>query len=360
LKPGILNLEYETWIATLAGPLVDRTEHYFLFDSHYALAKTHWQQVATDGHAKLVVMEALKCPLPNANNGEDNAVFKSLIGTLIKCPGPGHCADPLMCKAGFFQVTVPESSKQTDESELPDWIDDDPMPSCPLGRCPLRKRFAPRKCPLRISRRTHADNVASSFSCRLQWKARRAEIDCLGKQAADLCETAKRIAVLADTTLFRAYGGQSAAQSAPTDSAALPVHTPPNWRLLVCLQQIWMTKSGQAFPPCARIVLDYMGHSIHHPHQISLAQFCAHHLGQVIYNLDMLAIARTTKLTATSKEKVEDETTEEVKTRVDPVVEFYGGEQTDEPEDEEAGAGSWRPSFFLFARQIDSYTVQTF
>ena len=56
-------------------------------------------------------------------NGEDNAVFKSLIGTLIKCPGPGHCADPLFCKAGFFQVIVPESNTQTPASELPDWFD---------------------------------------------------------------------------------------------------------------------------------------------------------------------------------------------------------------------------------------------
>ena len=63
----------------------DRAEHCFLFDSHYALAASHWQQLVTDGHAKLVVMEALKCPMPNVNNGEDNAVFKSLIGTLLKC-----------------------------------------------------------------------------------------------------------------------------------------------------------------------------------------------------------------------------------------------------------------------------------
>ena len=74
---------------------VDRAQHCFFFDEHYALSTSHWQQLITDGNAKLVVMEALKCPLPTLNNGEDNAVFKSLIGTLIKCPGPGHCADPL-------------------------------------------------------------------------------------------------------------------------------------------------------------------------------------------------------------------------------------------------------------------------
>ena len=103
---------------------LNRAEHVFLFDAHYALASSHWQQLNTDGVAKLVVMEALRCPPSSLNNGEDNAVFKSLIGTLIKCPGPGHCADPLFCKAGFFQVTLPESSPQTEAHELPNWIDD--------------------------------------------------------------------------------------------------------------------------------------------------------------------------------------------------------------------------------------------
>ena len=152
--------------------MVDRAEHCFRFDAHYALANSHWQHLVTEGHAKLVVMEALRCPLPNLNNGEDNAVFKSLIGTLIKCPGPGHCADPLFCKAGFFQVTVPDSSTQTLASELPDCID--------------HEHCTRRKCPLHISRRTHADSMPSTFSCRLQWKARRAQIEVLAKQAADL------------------------------------------------------------------------------------------------------------------------------------------------------------------------------
>jgi len=267
-------------------------------------------------------MEALKCPLPSLNNGEDNAVFKSLIGTLIKCPGPGHCADPLFCKAGFFQVTIPDSSKQTPASELPDWIDHD--------------RCTPVKCPLRISRRTHADDVPSTFSCRLQWKARRAEIEVLAKQATDLSHDAKRIPVLADTTLFRGF--QSGRK------AKRPVESPPTWRFLVCFSQIWMKKSGRAFPPFARTVLEYMGNSIHHPHQMSLAQFSAYHLREIIINLDMLAIARSTKLTATSKEKVEDETVEHVNASGSLLeTEFHGGEHGDEPEDDDVGAGTWCP-----------------
>jgi hypothetical protein len=130
--PFLFDMDFHTYIRfTVRKPRpkqleifdADRTDHVFLFDSHYALAASHWQHLDTHGRNKLVVMEALKCPQSSLNNGEDNAVFKSLIGTLLKCPGPGHCADPLFCKAGFFQVTVPESSTQTQASELPDWID---------------------------------------------------------------------------------------------------------------------------------------------------------------------------------------------------------------------------------------------
>ena len=91
----------------------DRAEHAFLLTALYLLSTSHWQVLKIDGLCTLVMMEALRCPPASLNNGEDNAVFKSLIGTLIKCPGPGQCANPLFCKAGFFQVEVPESAVQT-------------------------------------------------------------------------------------------------------------------------------------------------------------------------------------------------------------------------------------------------------
>ena len=110
---------------------------------------------------------------------------------------------------------------------------------------------------------------------------------------------------------------------------------------------MWISKSGQAFPPFASTVLEYIGRSIHHPHQISLAQFSAYHLREIIYNLDMLAIARTTKLTASTKETVEDESLEHAHASAAAAeTEFYGGEQMDEPEDEDIAASeAWRPRF---------------
>ena len=69
----------------------------------------------------------------------------------------------------------------------------------------------------------------------------------------------------------------------------------------------------------------------------------------------MLAIARTTKLTATSKENVEDETSEHVNASGSlGETEFYGGEQTEEPENEEVGATAWRP---MFSFSLDRLTA---
>ena len=83
---------------------------------------------------------------------------------------------------------------------------------------------------------------------------------------------------------------------------------------------------------------------------MSLAQFSAYHLREIIFNLDMLVIARTTKLTTTSKENVEDETLENVNVSGLAVeTEFYGGEQADqlESEDEDVHAEAWRVRDFL-------------
>ena len=63
---------------------------------------------------------------------------------------------------------------------------------------------------------------------------------------------------------------------------------------------------------------------MHHPHQLHLAEFCAWHLDQVLHNLDMLAIARSTKLIKKGGRPIEDEATEgEAGAR--RATEFYGG-----------------------------------
>ena len=51
------------------------------------------------------------------------------------------------------------------------------------------------------------------------------------------------------------------------------------------------------YPPWASRILEYLGHVMHHPDQLTLAEFAAVHLREVIFNLDMLSVARTAKLT---------------------------------------------------------------
>ena len=52
----------------------------FLFEPHYELGKTYVQLISWP--ARLPVMEALKCPSPAVGDGEDNAIYKSILGTL--------------------------------------------------------------------------------------------------------------------------------------------------------------------------------------------------------------------------------------------------------------------------------------
>ena len=67
-----------------------------------------------------------------------------------------------------------------------------------------------------------------------------------------------------------------------------------------------MSQGG--YPSWAPRMLECLGHVLHHPAQLSLAEFSAFHHRDVIFNLDMLTIARTAKLTPpTEKIKAEDE-----------------------------------------------------
>ena len=98
------------------------------------------------------MLEALRCSPPDMNNGEDNAMYKTLMGTLLTCPGQSRCNDPLLYRPAFFPPTDP-----------------------------------------------------TTFNCRQQWKARRAEIELLAVRAEEKSNAAKRIPVLADTTLCRTH-----------------------------------------------------------------------------------------------------------------------------------------------------------
>ena len=232
----------------------ERKAYLVLFDAHYALADSFVQELDLQGQCTVVALEALKCPTPDLNNGEDNAAFKSLLGTLLTCPGRGHCNDPLLARKTLFQCSYPSS-----EDEAP------------------------------------------VFTCRHQWRARRAEIEVLACRAEAAANAAKRIPVLADVTLVRSH------------RASLAGTAQVRWPQWLCFTQLWMQKSQSGYPCWAPCILEYLGHKMHHAAQLSLAEFAAFHLRDVIFNLDTLTIARTTKLTPPESDKVkaEDEASRE-------------------------------------------------
>ena len=151
-----------------------------------------------------------------------------------------------------------------------------------------------------------------------------------------------------------------AARTPHGDSAAGPAHSPPTWSFTLCCTQMWMKKTGQPFPPFARTVPEYRDKHIHHPYQMSLARFSAYHFQEIISNLDMLAIARTTKLTATSKEKVEDETSTHVNAPGSLGERVLWRRTSRITRTRRGWCRSVASDVQLIARQIDSYTVQAF
>ena len=121
---------------------------------------------------------------------------------------------------------------------------------------------------------------------------------------------------------------------------------------------MWNQTTGRAYPPWAALVPEFLGLAMHHPTQISLAEFAASHLRDKIFNLDMLSIARTTKLHAESAVKAEDETVEtEPKAPAVMETEFHGGEGAaqEELEDENQNADRVTPCHAFDVDVLSSY-----
>ena len=51
---------------------------------------------------KIARFNMARCEKENVNDGEENAQFKAMQCALVRCPGPGLCADPIMCAGTLF------------------------------------------------------------------------------------------------------------------------------------------------------------------------------------------------------------------------------------------------------------------
>ena len=77
-------------------------ERIFAFDPHYKLAAGYMQVLLPAIRRKIARFNMARCERENVNDVEENAQFKAMHCTLIRCPGLGSCADPLMCATALF------------------------------------------------------------------------------------------------------------------------------------------------------------------------------------------------------------------------------------------------------------------
>ena len=94
----------ERWPKPIRGQSLTqgRLGRIFAFDPHYKLAQGHMQVLVLAQRRKIARFNIAKCEKENVNEGEENAQFKAMHCTLLRCPGPGSCTDPLMCAGALF------------------------------------------------------------------------------------------------------------------------------------------------------------------------------------------------------------------------------------------------------------------
>ena len=158
-----------------------RQDLIFAFDDHYKLAPNYMQVMVPAGRRKIARFNMAKCEKENVNEGEENAQFKALHCALVRCPGPGSCADPLMCAGTLFP------------------------------------------------------NAAGEYRFATAWRARESEIKVLARRGYAKKLKARRLETLHDTTLCKVL--QSTADPHPDETLVTPEARTASTMLQIDLQR---------------------------------------------------------------------------------------------------------------------------
>ena len=183
----------------------------FPFEPHYALSRSYGQRIRTP--ACIPALEALKFVPPEERTREENALYKLLVGSLVRCTCPESCCDPLLFK----------------------------------------------------SRLTRSGSAAKpgSWSWRLTWKARRAELEVLARRGECKTDNARRVPCILDTTMLR---GLLPDASSPGDKRAASMPC----LLRATLAQYSLARFGLARPDAFEPLLQFLGIANTHPDQLTL------------------------------------------------------------------------------------------
>ena len=131
----------------------------FPFERHYKLAGTY-MQVLRKNLNRIPRYVGPNCLREIVNGGEENAAYKAFHCSLMRCPGIGQCAEPSMCSSVLFP------------------------------------------------------NAAGVFVFKSSWRAREAEILTLAARGRAKKDMARKLEVLADTTLCKVRDNSDAQERA--------------------------------------------------------------------------------------------------------------------------------------------------
>ena len=280
--PYLRDLPFHTYAEYVDRVRVSRNSSHeqqlFKFQPHYVLSKFYCQRIKTP--ARVPVLEALRFMPPGEGTREDNALYKHIVGSITECTCTDGCSDPLLFKPFMFKAGSAEK--------------------------PGPWRFC------------------------LAWKARRAELEVLARRAERKTQRARRVPCILDTTLVRGWAPRSSAGAPSLSDAAPPM-------LRATLAQLGVSRFGTVWPDAFGTILLFMNASNVHPDQLTLAEFAAFRTRALVQNLDMMAVARTVRLTQASESK--GQTTDEPRDLASASdkyqQEFMGGEHDDNKDDAE-------------------------
>jgi hypothetical protein len=224
------------------------TTRYFPFEKHYCLSKEYCQALR---RVPTIVPRTVgpQCLQVSVDGGEPNALYKATLFTPLRCMGPEHCADVQHCSPALF----PDSR--------------------------------------------------GKFSFRSAWKARRAHIEILADSGQGKTDRAKRIAVIKDTTAFKAWELQSPGTGELRSSQDRVLVE--RCVILILLRVAAGASLGEMHlnlerPLC--LVLEWLDiHTGRHRDQLFLAEYVALKARNVLFHIDLDADARNTVVVQAKK-----------------------------------------------------------
>ena len=238
-------------------------QHVFPFDDHYKMSAGYIQLLRTGPERRIARFNLPNCVRENVNEGEENAQFKAFHCSLLRCPGPGHCADPLMCASMLFP------------------------------------------------------NKDGRFCFRSSWRARESEILTLALRGIKKKTQARRLETIFDTTLCKVGSGDGAAEhvgGGSNDGGAEGVVGERRSKKIVqvVLQQFFRQlirrhrEAASAEAPCIygypervlSLILNCLSPdmSIWHEEQLTLAEFQALQQLEFLFNLTLNTDAKNLAL----------------------------------------------------------------